>query len=149
MRFCFITRLDCSLGIYLCCWSAICFENVIFTALRVVGGVCVASIGGQHHWTSNPIVPRSRPPQITSTIPVLGNPKFNFSGLLAKNELVASCKLGAFNNGYVSLSLDHLACRNCFEWGTRKLARTKRNISTIYKDKYYLFAFICNSFDII
>lgn len=113
MRFCFITRLDCSLGIYLCCSSATCFENVIFTALRVVGGVCV--LGGQHVGLALPIVPRSRPPQITSTIPVLGNPKFNFSGLLAKNELVASCKLGAFNNGYVSLSLDHLACRNCFE----------------------------------
>ena len=113
MRFCFITGLDCSLGIYLCCSSATCFENVIFTALRVVGGVCV--LGGQHVGLAIPLSHARDPSQITSTIPVLGNSKFNFSGLLAKNELVASCKLGAFNNGYVSLSLDHLACRNCFE----------------------------------
>ena len=73
-----------------------------------------ALLGGQHVGLAIPLS-RARDPLTSAARFVLGNPKFNFSALLAKSELVASYKLGAFSNGYFSLSLDHLACRNCFE----------------------------------
>jgi len=70
-----------------------------------------ALLGGQHVGLAIPLS-RARDPLTSPARFVLGNPKFNFSALLAKSELVASCKLGAFNNGYVSFRL--LGC-NCFE----------------------------------